>query len=395
MRYNSFVSAKETISVKKVQIIKKGMVPQMKSIVKKLAAGVTACLCLASSLTGCYSEDKAWSAKRGEDTAAIGVYIYYLSSAYSEALGKVEDASKSVFDQQIEEKDGAQWVKDRAKESIQLMYYVDQRFEELGLTLSDDDQNQISSLTSNVWAYSSSQLNEYGIAKTSLERAYSEFIIKYQKVFEALYDKGGEKEVPEDDIRTFYESTYTDFEYFTCSYTKTDEDGSSEEMSDDEKAEAKTEFEAYVTKVQEGELTMEEAAEEYQDSIESDTSTFSSQTLDADSISAYYAEEFAEKLESMKEGDVAYVDLPDSGKFYVLYKKPISEKCDEVLQDSDQRLNIIATMKSDEYSEEMEAAAKELDDITFNDSAINSYDPKMFYSDSDLVSSESSSSESE
>ena len=101
----------------------------MKSIVKKLAAGVTACLCLASAMTGCYSEDKAWSAKRGDDTAPIGAYIYYLSSAYSEALGKVEDASKPVFDQKIDDKDGTQWIKDRAKESLQQMYYVDQKFE--------------------------------------------------------------------------------------------------------------------------------------------------------------------------------------------------------------------------------------------------------------------------
>ncbi len=375
--------------------MKKGMVPQMKSIVKKLAAGVTACLCLVSALTGCYSEDKAWSAKRGDDTAAIGVYIYYLSSAYSEALGKVEDASKSVFDQEIDGKDGTQWVKDRAKESIQLMYYVDQKFDELGLSLSDDDQNQITSLTSNVWSYSSSQLNEYGIAKTSLERAYSEFIVKYQKVFETMYGKGGEKEVSDDDIRTFYEDTYTDFEYFTCSYTKTDEDGNSEDMTDDEKAEAKTDFEAYVTKIQDGDLTLEEAAEEYQKSIDSDTSTYQSQTVDLETNGSYYPDEFVEKLESMKEGEVAYVDLPDSNKFYVIQKNSISKKCDEVLADDSQRLNIIATMKNDEYSNDMEEAAKKLDDITFNDSAINSYDPKMFYSDADLVSSESSSTASE
>lgn len=371
------------------------MVPQMKSIVKKLAAGVTACLCLVSALTGCYSEDKAWSAKRGDDTAAIGVYIYYLSSAYSEALGKVEDASKPVFDQEIDGKDGTQWVKDRAKESIQLMYYVDQRFEDLGLSLSDDDQSQISSLTSNVWSYSSSQMNQYGIAKTSLEKAYSEFIVKYQKVFQAMYGKGGEKEVSDDDIRTFYEDTYTDFEYFTCSYTKTDEDGNSEDMTDDEKAEAKTKFEAYATKVQDGDLTMEKAAEEYQKSIDSDTSTYQSQTVDLETNGSYYPDEFVEKLKSMKEGEVAYVDLPDSNKFYVIQKNSISKKCDEVLADDSQRLNVIATMKNEEYSNDMEEAAKKLDDITFNDSAINSYDPKMFYSDSDLVSSESSSTASE
>ena len=184
----------------------------MKSIVKKLAAGVTACLCLASAMTGCYSEDKAWSAKRGDDTAPIGAYIYYLSSAYSEALGKVEDASKPVFDQKIDDKDGTQWVKDRAKESLQQMYYVDQKFEDLGLELSDEDQSQISSLTSYQWSYYGKVYDQYGIAKTSLERAYAEFIVKYQKIFNTMYGKDGEKAVSDEEIRTFYEDKNTDFE---------------------------------------------------------------------------------------------------------------------------------------------------------------------------------------
>lgn len=366
----------------------------MKSITKKLVAGATACLCLVSALTGCYSEDKAWSAKRGDDTAPIGVYIYYLSSAYSEALGKVEDASKSVFDQEIDGKDGAQWVKDRAKESIQLMYYVDQKFEDMGLTLDDDDESQISSITSSAWSYSSSSFNQYGISQQSLEKAYSQFVVKYQKIFEATYGKGGEKEVSDEDLRSFYEDKYTDFEYFTCSYTKTNEDGSSEAMSDEEKAEAKKQFEEYVTKIQNHDLTMSTAADEYKKSIDSDTDLLQSQTLDLDTEAYYYPDEVVEKLTSMKEGEVSYVDLPDSNRFYVLQKNSISEKCDEVLKDDSQRLNVLSTMKSEEFSKAMEEAAAELDDITFNDAALDSYNPNMFFSENDLVSSSTSSESS-
>lgn len=366
----------------------------MKSLIKKLAAGAVACLCMVSAMTGCYSEDKAWSAKRGDDTAPIGVYIYYLSSAYSEALGKVEDASKSVFDQEIDGKDGTQWVKDRAKESIQLMYYVDQQFEEMGLTLDAEDESQIASLTSSAWSYSSSTFDQYGISQASLEKAYSQFLVKYQKIFEATYGKGGEKEVSDDEMRSFYEDKYTDFEYFTCSYTKTGEDGSSEAMSDEEKAEAKKQFEEYVSKIQNHDLTMSTAAEEYQKSIESESDLLQHQTLDLETEAYYFPDEVVEKLKSMKEGDVASVDLPDSNRFYVLQKNFIGEKCDEVLEDEEQRLNVLATMKSDEFSDAMEAEAVKLDDITFNDSAINSYNPNMFFSEEDLVSSSASSESS-
>lgn len=366
----------------------------MKSVIKKLAAGAVACLCMVSAMTGCYSEDKAWSAKRGDDTSPIGVYIYYLSSAYSEALGKVEDASKSVFDQKIDDKDGTQWVKDRAKESIQMMYYVDQKFEDMGLTLDEEDQSQITSLTSSAWSYSQSAFNQYGISQASLEKAYSQFMVKYQKIFEATYGKGGEKEVSDKDLRSFYEGKYTNFEYFTCSYTKTKEDGSSEAMSDEEKAEAKKQFVEYVDKINNHDLTMSTAAEEYQKSIDSESDLLQNQTLDLETEAYYFPDEFTEKLKSMKEGEVAYVDLPDSNRFYVIQKNFISEKFDEVVKDDEQRMNVLATMKNEEFSDAMEAEAGKLDDITFNDSALDSYNPNMFFSEDDLISSSTSSESS-
>lgn len=366
----------------------------MKSFVKKLAAGATACLCLVSALSGCYSEDKAWSAKRGDDTAPIGVYIYYLSSAYSEALGKVEDTTKSVFDQKIDDKDGTQWVKDRAVESIKLMYYVDQKFEDMGLELTTEDQTQISNLTSSVWSYSSAMFDQYGIAEKSVDKAYSQFIVKYQKIFETLYGKGGEKEVTDEDLRKYYEEKYTDFDYILCSYTKKTDDGQSEAMTDDEKAEAKKDFDAYVTKIKDGDLTMEEAAEEYQKKIDSDSEQLKNQTVDLDEASSYYPKDLITKLGELKDGEVAAVDLADSNSYYIVRKNSISKKCDEILKDDDSRMSVVSGMKSEEYSNTMEEESKKLDDITFNDGAMAGYDPKMFFDESHLSSASSSSTSS-
>ena len=391
------------------------MVPSMKKIMKKLVAGVSACLLLVSALSGCYSEDKAWAARRGDDTAPIGTYIYYLSNAYQEALTLVEDDTKSVFDQEIDGKDGAQWVKDRARESLKLMYYVDQRMEDLGLTLDEDDQSQIESLTGSQWSAYSASFDQYGIAQTSLERAYSQFIVEYQKVFEAVYGPGGEKEVSDDELREYYEGTYVDVDYFTCAYTKYNESGSTDTMTDDEKAEAAKEYQQYVTRIQNGELTIEEAAEEYQaardeeaaaaSSSSSESSSSSSSSDDSASNlasetvnleSSHYPEEMTAKIQEMDENTVDFVDIPDSNMFVIIQKNPISEACDEMLSDAEQRLSVLSELKNDEYTADMEEGANALDDITFNDSVLDSYDPHMFFSESDLssASSESSSSES-
>lgn len=389
------------------------MVPSMKKMMKKLVAGVSACLLLVSALSGCYSEDKAWAARRGDDTAPIGAYIYYLSNAYQEALTLVEDDTKSVFDQEIDGKDGAQWVKDRARESLKLMYYVDQRMEDLGLTLDEDDQSQIESLTGSQWSAYSASFDQYGIAQTSLERAYSQFIVEYQKVFEAVYGPGGEKEVSDDELREYYEGAYVDVDYFTCAYTKYNESGSTDTMTDDEKAEAAKEYQQYVTRIQNGELTMEEAAEEYQaardeeaaaassSSSESSSSSSSSSSDDSNSNlasetvnleSSHYPEEMTAKIQEMDENTVDFVDIPDSNMFVIIQKNPISEACDEMLSDAEQRLSVLSELKNDEYTADMEEGANALDDITFNDSVLDSYDPHMFFSESDLSSASSESS---
>ena len=391
------------------------MVPSMKKMMKKLVAGVSACLLLVSALSGCYSEDKAWAARRGDDTAPIGAYIYYLSNAYQEALTLVEDDTKSVFDQEIDGKDGAQWVKDRARESLKLMYYVDQRMEDLGLTLDEDDQSQIESLTGSQWSSFSASFDQYGIAQTSVERAYSQFIVEYQKVFEAVYGPGGEKEVSDDELREYYEGAYVDVDYFTCAYTKYNESGSTDTMTDDEKAEAAKEYQQYVTRIQDGELTIEEAAEEYQaardeeaaaaSSSSSESSSSSSSSDDSNSNlasetvnleSSHYPEEMTAKIKEMDENTVDFVDIPDSNMFVIIQKNPISEACDEMLSDAEQRLSVLSELKNDEYTADMEEGANALDDITFNDSVLDSYDPHMFFQESDLssASSESSSSES-
>ena len=59
----------------------------MTKIFKRAAAGVMA-LAMCAGLTGCYSENNTWAVKSGDSTLPIGGYIYYLSSAYSEAAGK-------------------------------------------------------------------------------------------------------------------------------------------------------------------------------------------------------------------------------------------------------------------------------------------------------------------
>ena len=121
----------------------------MRNIWKRTAAAVLA-LAMCLSFAGCYDENMTWAARKGDDTLPIGGYIYFLYSAYSEAAGQV-DTETPVLDAEIDGQDAAQWIKDRALNYVQAYYYINDKFEEYGLELTEDDQTQIDSLTMPGW----------------------------------------------------------------------------------------------------------------------------------------------------------------------------------------------------------------------------------------------------
>ena len=157
---------------------------------------------------------------------------------------------------------------------------------------------------------------------------------------------------------------------------------------------------------------MEEAAEEYQAARDEEAAAASSSSSESSSSSSsssddsnsnlasetvnlessHYPEEMTAKIKEMDENTVDFVDIPDSNMFVIIQKNPISEACDEMLSDAEQRLSVLSELKNDEYTADMEEGANALDDITFNDSVLDSYDPHMFFSESDLSSASSESS---
>ena len=84
--------------------------------VKKLAALLLAAV-VAVSATGC--ADQSWSVKSGDQTLAIGVYIYYELTNYQTAYYQSSDSSTPLLSQTIEEQSGYDWVKNTALENCQ------------------------------------------------------------------------------------------------------------------------------------------------------------------------------------------------------------------------------------------------------------------------------------
>ncbi|MFU0832191.1 MAG: PpiC domain-containing protein [Oscillospiraceae bacterium] len=343
---------------------------------KQMAALLLAIIMLTT--TAACSSDKSWAAKNDSLTVPIGSYIYYLFSAYSSASAQVSDSTKSVLEQQIDDKDATEWIREKALNSTKSLFVIDQKMKELNLSLSDEEQETIQSNTDSVWNSYQSMLEGYGIAKSSFELAATEYSVKYQKVFEATYGEGGPKEVSDDELKDFFEENYTDFSYVMRNLYRTDENGNfSALLSDEEKEKAEAEFDDYAAKINAGTMTLEQAAEAYQ-SVDS-TASVENETINLNTTD--FSDDLKTLLDGMEPGETKTAEISNGYLYILVTKGDITKKTEEILKDENSRINLLADYKAQEFSDEIAAQADSITGITLNEKAIDSYDPSMFESE--------------
>lgn len=319
----------------------KGMMT-MKSMFKRAAAGILA-LAMCVGLAGCYSEDKAWAAKLGEDTMPIGGYIYYLTSAYTDGAAKVDSGSE-VFGSQIDGQSAQSWVENRAKDYLYSYYFVSQKSDELGLALDEEDEEAIQSATNAMWSYYKTPFETMGVAESSFEKAYSVYNQKLSKLLTAMYGKGGELELSEDDLKQHYLDSYTYYQYFSIPLTKTDDEGNTVDMDEDEKLTEKQMLEDWAGEVTKGRISFDQAAENYKNSHNDAEPTMGEPTAVAnDSMSDL----FKDAIFPLKNDEAAVVDA--TSRLYLVQKLDINEDFEALMADEDRTGNLLRTMKAEEF----------------------------------------------
>lgn len=356
----------------------------MKHIVKKgFAIVLAAALCL--SLSGCYSEKNSWSAKKGDETLSIGSYIYFMNSAYSLARSEVsseEEVLKASIPDYLDESQtlaAKDWIENRALNYVNSYFFLKDKFNEYGLSFSADDQAGIESLTDAMWSYSKTTFEDMGIAKESLNESYSVYNMLFQRVFEAMYGEGGEKEVSEEEIKSYFLENYVHYEYFTASLTKTDEDGNSVNMTDEEKEAAKKKLDDYVERINSGALSVEDAASEF--ALEylgsADNSTYQTP---AASHSETLSETFTTALEGLDENKATLAETATG--YYLIRKLPIAEQYEEFNESESSLTDLLTHMKGDEFSDYILETAQSYTGVEYNMSAMRTVKLSKFVSDS-------------
>ena len=423
----------------------------MKNAIKKIAAS-TICGALLLSMAGC--ADTSWSVKKNDDeTLSVGTYIYYMTQAYSEAKEKTGKSGNVVLSETIDKKTGDQWIRDRAKELCVEQMTLDKLCKDNKINIKDDEIDATYKSQSvfygygycsyyDMWVMSKQSYEAMGISENSYKNAIIKTALEKDKFFNKLYGEGGSKEVKDSELEKYFKENYVSYKYLTTSLNKTDSNGKSTTMTDEEKEVVKAQYERYVKIINEQGKTIDDVAAQYdkdypsesstksssessqettssassekssqpettssEASTESSTESSNSSTKKSSSVQSsiedlsndnfVFGDEVKKKLKEMKDNEAAYVAT--SSAYYFLYKTPIADEVSSALDKnntSNYRSKILHSIKDDEFDKYIEEQGKKID-YEFNDAAYNKYTPSRVIPDSDNSKNESSKASSE
>ncbi len=176
---------------------------------KRITAGLTA-LALSLSLSACGANTRTALTVDDYEVPA-GVYIYYLNTAYNNAVSQLSQENseldttdkEAIKNMTLEGKDITTWVQDKATEMVTDFVATEKKFDELGLSLDADAKSNISTMKDYYWASSQETFEANGISEESFTKIITSSY-KSDEIFMYYYGIDGENGVTEDDLKQYY-----------------------------------------------------------------------------------------------------------------------------------------------------------------------------------------------
>lgn len=360
---------------------------------KKLLALALAMGMFATVATGC--ADESWSYKDDQNTLSPGTYIYYMSGGYSYAANKVSNANSSssstesvdvltqtIKDQDDKEINAQDYILRESDLACKNLLNVEKTFAERKLKLTEEEETAAQSNADTAWGYYGKTYEKMGISKDSFYRAEYLFAAKYNAIFQSIYGVGGEKAVPDDDIKDYFVKNYTDYSYLPMNLYTSSQDSSSATgttsvaLSDEEIKKAKNDFDDFAKMINDGKSTFKEVSETFtqEQGLEENPAVSDTQILDKSSL----GDELKKAVKDLKDGKATVIQVgkDTTAVLYLVYKGDINEAAKNVFNET-QRNKVLSSMKSEEFQKYMDAQAKEYK-CEKNEAVINKYQPSMF-----------------
>lgn len=319
---------------------------------KKAAVLTAAGVLAAMSITGCSSsiDTDEVVATVGDEDITMGVANFYArmmqgqyETYYAQLMGTT---GEDMWAQEVS--DGVtmeESMKDSVMTTLQNMYLISQHASEYEISLTEDEQTAIEEAAQQFDADNTDEAKEAVSGYRQDTEKYLELATIQNKMIPKMQE-GVNEEVSDE------EAAQKAMQYLFFSYTTTDEEGNSVDLSDEEKATQKTNAQSLVDRVRGGE-DIETVASEL--GVTVNTLTFDSETTspNTDLIAA------ADALEN--EGDVTDLIETDSG----IYVGRLTSLLDREATDQEKE-NIISERQNEQYNSLLEEW-RDATEISVND----------------------------
>ncbi len=373
-----------------------------------LAVLMVASLCACSSIPK--SSKAEWGYKTDSQEYPIGVYVYSLFSAYNQAYSVISQQQGDKFDAEasilsiestFDEAKGNElcldWVLEEADYITKNLIALDNVIAEKGIELDPEVEAAAYEQARKDWYLGSyyeeymaygytatpykDMLEPYGVSFDSFYQSSYLASVKQNAIFDYFYSKGGEKEVPESELKTYFEDSYTSYSYFTANLYETTTDSTTGEtvnkaLSAEDQKKVKEDLELYVKMIAQG-TSFEDVSKAYTAAAELTANPAVSNIENLDNTSL--GEEVATALKGMKDGEakVIYVGQTDTTTAYFLYKKPITQETTKYLASDTNYDALLQELKGEEFLDYIDGLTEGVV-CTKNDKVVASFAPAIF-----------------
>lgn len=360
------------------------MIKRMKYIKKGLAAVLAAVMLL--SFTGC---NTSWVFDYDGTKIPAGLYIGYTIAAYGN-LSSQEGYSDTITDpmkQTVNGMSAKEWIKQDARSSCNAYIAVERKFEELGLTLSEDEMATIDSNTEAAWE---AQIDANGTTLGELyedngvsKETYRKMLIsssKLNSIFQKYYGEGGLQEIPVENLTAHFEENYASINALSIVITEGDNLTDAQIEANEERQEK---MDTYLKWINEEGKSFSECYDDYYhfltqtehtdtEDVQTDEDLKTWLTKDTTSVSSVLMNAVFNEMKD--DGTARIVNDGTSNYLVVRYDVNSDEKNFEEMRES-----VLVNLKSDEFNDMVAEWADALEP-TVNQAAVNRYDPKNIHS---------------
>ncbi len=346
---------------------------------KKILASILV-LAMTLSFVSCANTDYAMEIDSVQIPA--GLYIIYQNLAISEVQSHPDyDVELTVFwDNMIEGKSMEQWINDRAIELAKQVIATNEIYDELGLSLTEEDIAEIEFSMAD-WDANAESYESIGVGETSFEKQI-ENGVKATDAFIAYYDaENGIEPISDDDLITYFEDDFTLYKFID--FSKLDS-ATGEALADDALEDVEDRIDEYLKKAEENPQDFDEIFEEKvtedAEIAGSEAPTFEEDANymqiakegEGDSFDSYYisAEVETAIFEDAKIGEPILIESDNTD--YIVLRYDINDYPEnfDLMRES-----LLFDLKQDEFLDiSLERAAEY--EVVLNEAAINRYSPR-------------------